>query len=217
MTDSDVFEDVLRTTRDFVRGEVVPLEDEIERTDAVPDRLRSTAADIGLFGWALPEEYGGLGLDMRQDVRLAIELGWTTPAFRSMLGTNNGIAGKALVGFGTDEQKTRWLPALASGDAVASFALTEDGAGSDPGGVRTRAARDTAGGGWVLSGAKRFITNAPRRTSSSCSEMVCRIADRAEGDHRPAVAARGPRPRLPRTADERGRCGLSRGAAGVMG
>lgn len=156
--DSDVFEDILRTVKDFVRGEVVPLEEEIEQSDAIPERLRRGAADMGLFGWALPEEYGGLGLDMRQDVRLAIELGWTTPAFRSMLGTNNGIAGKALVNFGTPEQRKRWLPALAAGSAVASFALTEDGAGSDPSGVRTRAVRE--GDSWVLSGAKRFITNA---------------------------------------------------------
>ncbi|MEU6116627.1 acyl-CoA dehydrogenase family protein [Streptomyces sp. NPDC047117] len=156
--DADVFQDILRTVRDFVRREVVPREDEIERTDDVPDELRRAAADMGLFGWSLPEEYGGLGLDMRQDVRLAFELGWTTPAFRSLMGTNNGIAGKALVNSGTEEQKKRWLPALASGTAIASFALTEDGAGSDPSGLRTRAVRD--GEGWVLTGAKRFITNA---------------------------------------------------------
>ncbi|POX42582.1 acyl-CoA dehydrogenase [Streptomyces sp. Ru73] len=157
--DADVFRDILRTVRDFVRNEVVPREDEIERTDHVPDELRRAAAGMGLFGWSLPEEYGGLGLDMRQDVRLAFELGWTTPAFRSLMGTNNGIAGKALVNSGTEEQQKRWLPALASGAAIASFALTEDGAGSDPSGLRTKAVRDGTGG-WVLTGAKRFITNA---------------------------------------------------------
>jgi len=158
--DNDVFDDIIRTVRDFVRNEVVPLEDEIEETDDIPERLQRGAAEMGLFGWSLPEEYGGLGLDMRQDVRLAIELGWTTPAFRSLMGTNNGIAGKAIVNFGSERQKQHWLPRMAEGKAIASFALTEDGAGSDPSGVRTRAVRD--GDAWVISGSKRFITNASR-------------------------------------------------------
>ncbi|MQA11093.1 MAG: acyl-CoA dehydrogenase [Pseudonocardiaceae bacterium] len=157
--DADVFADIVRTVREFVRDEVMPREDEIEQTNAIPQRLREMAAEMGLFGWALPEEYGGLGLSMSQDVRLAFELGHTAPAFRSMMGTNNGIAGQALVNFGTPDQQKRWLPALAAGQAVASFALTEDGAGSDPSRVRTRAVRD--GGEYVISGGKRFITNAP--------------------------------------------------------
>nr|WP_228047130.1 acyl-CoA dehydrogenase family protein [Saccharopolyspora sp. HNM0983] len=149
----------MRTVRDFVRTEVVPSEDEIEETDAIPERLRSKAADMGLFGFALPEEYGGLGLTTSEDVRLAMELGYAVPAFRSMFGTNNGIAGQVIVRNGTDEQRREWLPRLASGQAVASFALTEDGAGSDPSRVRTRAVRD--GADYLISGAKRFITNAP--------------------------------------------------------
>ncbi|MHA6800210.1 acyl-CoA dehydrogenase family protein [Bounagaea algeriensis] len=157
--DSELFDDVLRTVRDFVRSEVIPCEDEIEAADAIPQRLRDTAAEMGLFGFALPEEYGGLGLSTSEDVRLAMELGYTTPALRSMFGTNNGIAGQVLVGFGTEEQRKQWLPRLASGDAIASFALTEDGAGSDPSRVRTRAVRD--GDDYVLTGTKRFITNAP--------------------------------------------------------
>ncbi|WP_433868734.1 acyl-CoA dehydrogenase family protein [Saccharopolyspora sp. CA-218241] len=153
------FEDVLRTVRDFVRGEVVPAEDEIERTDAIPRRLRDTAAEMGLFGFALPEEHGGLGLTTSEDVRLAMELGYTVPSFRSLFGTNNGIAGQVIVKSGTEEQQRTWLPRLAAGDAIASFALTEDGAGSDPSSVRTTAVRD--GDHFVLSGSKRFITNAP--------------------------------------------------------
>ncbi|MER5387560.1 acyl-CoA dehydrogenase family protein [Saccharopolyspora sp. NPDC002686] len=157
--DPNVFDDVLRTVRDFVRGEVVPAEDEIERTDAIPQRLREAAAGMGLFGFALPEEHGGLGLLMSEDVRLAMELGYAVPAFRSMFGTNNGIAGQVIVKYGTEEQQKRWLPRLAAGEAIASFALTEDGAGSDPSSVKTKAVRD--GDEYVLSGAKRFITNAP--------------------------------------------------------
>lgn len=153
------FDDILRTVREFVRDEVVPAEDEIERTDSIPTRIREKAAAMGLFGYALPEEHGGLGLSMSQDVRLAVELGYTVPAFRSMFGTNNGIAGQVIVRYGTDAQQRRWLPRLAAGEAITSFALTEDGAGSDPSRVRTRAVRD--GDAFMLSGAKRFITNAP--------------------------------------------------------
>ena len=121
---------------------------------------------MGLFGYAIPQEWGGLGLDITQDVELAMEFGYTSLALRSMFGTNNGIAGQVLVGFGTDEQKATWLEALASGK-VASFALTEPGAGSNPAGLRTKAVRD--GGDWVITGEKRFITNAPSPTCSWCS------------------------------------------------
>jgi acyl-CoA dehydrogenase len=152
------FADVLDAVRRFVRTKVVPREDEIEETDAIPADLRRAAAEMGLFGYTLPEEYGGLGANLSQDVQLAFEFGYTTPAFRSMFGTNNGIAGQVLVNSGTDEQKQRWLPKLAGG-AIASFALTEAEAGSDPSGLTTKATRD--GDGYVLSGAKRFITNAP--------------------------------------------------------
>ncbi|MFD1824793.1 acyl-CoA dehydrogenase family protein [Mumia zhuanghuii] len=117
------------------------------------------AREMGLFGYAIDQEWGGLGLDLTQEVELAMELGYTTLAFRSMFGTNNGIAGQVLVNFGTDPQKAAWLERIASGEVVASFALTEAGAGSNPAGLRTRAAR--VEGGWALSGEKRFITNAP--------------------------------------------------------
>lgn len=153
------FAPVLAQVRDFVRTRVLPREQEIADADAVPDDLRKQAADMGLFGYAIPQEWGGLGLDLTQDVELAMELGYTSLALRSMFGTNNGIAGQVLVGFGTGEQKARWLERIASGDVVASFALTEPGAGSNPAGLRTKAVRD--GDDWVIDGQKRFITNAP--------------------------------------------------------
>ena len=156
--DDDDFQQILAQTRQFVRTVVVPREQEILASDRVPDDLRAQAKDMGLFGYAIPQEWGGLGLDITQDVELAMELGDTSLALRSMFGTNNGIAGQVLVGFGTDEQKATWLEALASGK-VASFALTEPGAGSNPAGLRTKAVRD--GADWVISGEKRFITNAP--------------------------------------------------------
>jgi acyl-CoA dehydrogenase len=156
--DDDDFQQILKQTRQFVRTVVVPREQEIAASDRVPDDLRDQAKDMGLFGYAIPQEWGGLGLDITQDVELAMEFGYTSLALRSMFGTNNGIAGQVLVGFGTDEQKATWLEALASGK-VASFALTEPGAGSNPAGLRTKAVRD--GGDWVISGEKRYITNAP--------------------------------------------------------
>ncbi|MGE2712748.1 acyl-CoA dehydrogenase family protein [Mycolicibacterium litorale] len=159
VSDED-FREILAQTRHFVRTAVVPRESEILAEDKVPDDLREQAKKMGLFGYAIPQDWGGLGLDLTQDVELAMEFGYTSLALRSMFGTNNGIAGQVLVGFGTDEQKQQWLGGIASGDVVASFALTEPGAGSNPAGLRTKAVRD-GGDHWVISGQKRFITNAP--------------------------------------------------------
>ncbi|KZB83157.1 acyl-CoA dehydrogenase family protein [Amycolatopsis regifaucium] len=153
------FKPILTLVRDFVRAKVVPREREIMDTDAIPDDLREQVAEMGLFGYAIPEEWGGLGLDLTQDVELAMEFGYTALALRSMFGTNNGIAGQVLVNFGTEEQKAEWLERIASGEVVASFALTEPGAGSNPAGLRTKAVRD--GDDWVIDGEKCFITNAP--------------------------------------------------------
>jgi acyl-CoA dehydrogenase len=149
------FADILAQVRRFIRGDVVPRENEIMAADRIPDDLRKTAAAMGLFGYALPAEFGGLGLNLGQDVELAMEFGYTTLALRSMFGTNNGIAGQVLARFGTDAQKEKWLGRLASGEVIASFALTEPGAGSNPRGLRTKAQRD--GEDWVLDGHKRFI------------------------------------------------------------
>jgi acyl-CoA dehydrogenase len=159
----DDFKEILAQTRHFVRTAVVPREHEIVAEDRVPDDLRDQAKKMGLFGYAIPQAWGGLGLNLAQDVELAMELGYTSLALRSMFGTNNGIAGQVLVGFGTDEQKSRWLEGIASGDVVASFALTEPGAGSNPSGLRTKAVRHGVGKDtdWVISGQKQYITNAP--------------------------------------------------------
>jgi acyl-CoA dehydrogenase len=155
----DDFRDILAQTRHFVRSVIVPRESEIAEGDRVPDDIQQQAKAMGLFGYAIPQQCGGLGLNIVQDVELALELGYTSLAVRSMFGTNNGIAGQVLVGFGTEEQKARWLEPMAVGEVVASFALTEPGAGSNPAGLRTRAVRD--GDGWLINGQKRWITNAP--------------------------------------------------------
>ncbi|WP_440712455.1 acyl-CoA dehydrogenase family protein [Gordonia sp. FQ] len=156
----DDFDSILTSVREFVQTKVIPREREIADTDAMPDDIRQACKDMGLFGYAIPQEWGGLGLNLVQDVELAMELGYTTLALRSMFGTNNGIAGQVLVNFGTDEQKAGWLEGIASGDVVASFALTEPGAGSNPAGLRTKARQDE-NGDWIIDGEKCFITNAP--------------------------------------------------------
>ena len=157
--DPSDFADVLASVREFVREQVVPREDEIEEADEVPVPLREACTAMGLYGFAIPEAYGGIGLSMSEEVELAMELGWTTPSLRSLFGTNNGIAGQVLLTGGTEEQRAEWLPRLASGEVVASFALTEPEAGSDPSSLTTKAVRD--GEEYVLSGSKRWITNAP--------------------------------------------------------
>ncbi len=158
MNEAD-FTMVLSEARRFVRDRVVPLEAQIDEKDEIPAEIREAARQMGLFGFALPEEYGGLGLSMQEEVRLMFELGYTTPSLRSMFGTNNGIAGHVLMVGGTEDQKAQWLPRIASGEVTASFALTEAEAGSDPSTLTTRARRE--GDEWVIDGSKRYITNAP--------------------------------------------------------
>ncbi|HXF22457.1 MAG TPA: acyl-CoA dehydrogenase family protein [Streptosporangiaceae bacterium] len=163
--DPAVFAEVLSSTRQFIRERVVPREAEIDDRDEVPEDLQQAARQLGLYGYALPEEYGGLGLSMTEEVQLVFELGYTTPALRSLFGTNNGIAGHVLMVGGTPAQQAQWLPRIASGEVTTSFALTEPEAGSDPSTLITRAdpvkGDGEGGGGWAISGTKRYITNAP--------------------------------------------------------
>src|SRR6202022_1919362 len=136
------FDQLLDLLRDFIRHEVMPAEAGIDESDEIPGRLIAQAKEMGLYGYALPAEFGGLGLSVPQQVRLNMELGYTSPAFRSLFGTNNGIAGQVLVLAGTEGQRKQWLPRLASGEVVASFALTEPDAGSDPGRLVTSGVPD---------------------------------------------------------------------------
>lgn len=157
--DSETLDQLLETIRRFVRERLVPLEHEVAENDAIPAEIVNAMREMGLFGLSIPEEHGGLGLTMEEEVRVAFELGRTSPAFRSLIGTNNGIGSQGIVIDGTGEQKRKYLPRLASGELVGSFALTEPEAGSDAGSLRTSARRD--GDFYVLNGTKRFITNAP--------------------------------------------------------
>lgn len=157
--DRETLSDLLATISRFVRERLVPNEAKVADEDRVPDDILADMKALGLFGLSLPEEYGGLGLTMEEEVSVAFELGQTSPAFRSMMGTNNGIGGQGIVMDGTPEQKAFWLPKLAAGDVIGSFALTEPNAGSDAASLQTSARLE--GDHYVLNGTKRFITNAP--------------------------------------------------------
>jgi acyl-CoA dehydrogenase len=158
--DPETFDALIDTVRRFVGERLRPLEADVEAADAIPDAVVAEMKEMGLFGLSIAEEYGGLGLDMVEECRVAIEMGRTTPAFRSTFGTNVGIGSQGLVMAGTPEQKAEWLPRIASGEIVTSFALTEPDVGSDSGSVKTRAVRD--GDVYRLSGTKRYITNADK-------------------------------------------------------
>jgi len=158
--DPETLDALIDTVRRFVAERLRPLEEKVAEEDEIPEDVVREMREMGLFGLSIPEEHGGLGLTMSEEVRVALEFGRTTPAFRSVFGTNVGIGSQGLVMAGSDAQKRQWLPRIASGEIVTSFALTEPGAGSDGASVQTRAVRD--GEVYRLSGSKRFITNADK-------------------------------------------------------
>ena len=158
--DTESFDILLATVQRFVRERLVPAEDYLEEHDEVPPAIVEEMKELGLFGLTVPEEYGGIGLSVSQEVLVNYELGRTAPAFRSVFGTNIGIGSQGILMDGTPEQKAEYLPRVASGELVMSFALTEPDAGTDAASLKTRAELD--GDHYVLNGTKRFITNAPR-------------------------------------------------------
>ncbi|BAE51403.1 acyl-CoA dehydrogenase family protein [Paramagnetospirillum magneticum] len=157
--DQEILNQLLDTLSRFVRERLVPNEERIAEDDALPAEIIAEMKDLGLFGLSIPEEYGGLGLTMEEEVLCAFEIGQTSPAFRSIFGTNNGIGSQGIIIDGTEEQKQKYLPRLATGELIASFALTEPNAGSDAASLRTTARKD--GDHYIVNGTKRFITNAP--------------------------------------------------------
>ncbi|MDY0067256.1 MAG: acyl-CoA dehydrogenase family protein [Steroidobacteraceae bacterium] len=157
--DHDALRSLLETVSRFVRERLVQAEQTVEESDEIPADIIAAMKTMGLFGLTIPEEYGGLGLTMEEEVLVMFEMGQTSPAFRSLFGTTIGIGSQGILMDGTEEQKARYLPRLASGELIASFALTEPEAGSDAASLRTSAT--LSGESYVLNGAKRFITNAP--------------------------------------------------------
>ncbi len=158
--DPETFDALIDGIRRFVAERLRPNEALVADSDDIPADLVAEMKDMGLFGLSIDPEYGGLGLSMLEEIKVAIELGKTSPAMRSTFGTNVGIGSQGLVMAGTPEQKSAWLPRIASGEVITSFALTEPDIGSDSANVKTRAVRD--GNQWKLTGTKRYITNADR-------------------------------------------------------
>jgi acyl-CoA dehydrogenase len=157
--DQETFALLRETVRRFVDERLIPNEDRVENEDAVPQEIIDEMRDLGLFGLTVPVEYGGLGLTSSEEIQVIYELGRTSFAYRSVIGTTVGIGSQGIVMDGTPEQKAQWLPKLAEG-MFASFALTEPNAGSDAGSITTTAIRD--GDVYRVNGTKRYITNAPR-------------------------------------------------------
>lgn len=150
---------LLEEIRRWVRDVAIPAEDLVEMRDEVPEELVADMRRRGFFGWSIPEQFGGAGLTCEELVLAAMELSQCSTAFRARVGTNTGIGSESLVADGTEEQKARYLPALASGEITGCFALTEPDAGSDAIALTSTAVRD--GDDYVLNGTKCFITNAP--------------------------------------------------------
>jgi acyl-CoA dehydrogenase len=157
--DQETLNVLLDTLRRFVRERLIPNEEAVVETDEIPADIAAEMKALGLFGLTIPEEYGGLGVTMEEEALVIMELCHASPAFRSLIGTTVGIGSQGILFDGTEEQKAKYLPRLATGELIASFALTEPDAGSDAASLRTTAIRD--GDHYVVNGTKRFITNAP--------------------------------------------------------
>jgi len=159
MTDREETVELLaQAVRRFAREQLVPAEATVEATEAIPATIARQLRELGLFGMTTPEAYGGLGLNMAEEVRLVFEVAYASPVFRAFFGTTNGVGTLGIVHDGTEAQRERYLPRIATGELMASFCLTEPDAGSDAASLTTRAVRD--GDHYVINGTKRYITNA---------------------------------------------------------
>lgn len=157
----EAFHSLLAEVRRFVRAECIPIETLVDQQDEIPEAVVQRMRELGLFGHSIPEAYGGAGLTSEELTLVNIEVSQAATAFRARFGGNTGIASESLIVDGTEEQKQRYLPRLASGEMTGCFALTEPDAGSDATALSTLAIRDGDGDGYVINGRKCFITNAP--------------------------------------------------------
>jgi len=177
--DQATLDQLLTIVKRFVREKLMPLEEYVEEHDEIPTDLIEEMKALGLFGLSIPESYGGLGLNMIEEAIVMQEVGYTSPAFRSVFATNVGIGSQGILIDGTSEQKEKYLPKLASGEYIGSFALTEPDAGSDAASIQMRAKLD--GDSYVLNGTKRYITNAPRAGLFTVMARTGTTEERAHG------------------------------------
>jgi len=157
--DQETLDQLLNTVRRFVRERLIPNEKTVEETDSIPPEIIAEMKEVGLFGLTIPQEYGGIGLNMEEEAKIIFEITQAAPAFRSAFASTIGIGSQGIVMDGTEEQKSKYLPRLAAGDIIGAFCLTEPDVGSDAASLKTSARRDRDD--YVLNGTKRFITNAP--------------------------------------------------------
>lgn len=154
----DVIE-MKKSIRDFIDHTVDPIADQIEKEDRIPEHIMKMTKEIGLFGLSIPEQYGGTGIDMVGKCGIYEEIGRTSNGYTTVIGAHTGIGSVGIVEIGTEEQKRKYLPGMASGDIIGAFALTEPSAGSHAVALKTTAVRK--GDKYILNGSKHYITNAP--------------------------------------------------------
>ena len=154
----DTLTRLVDAVRRFTREVLLPAEPTVEESGEIPGHVVRGLRELGLFGMTIPQEYGGLGLSTLEEASLVFEVGYAQPAFRSYFGTTNGVGTLGIINYGSQAQRQKYLPQLASGEMMASFCLTEADAGSDAASLTTRAVRD--GESWIINGSKRFVTNA---------------------------------------------------------
>ena len=165
--DRDTLNQLLGTVERFVAERLRPLEERVAEEDRIPPEIVAEMRELGLFGLSIPEEYGGLGLTMAEEAQVAFRLGGTSPAFRSIIGTNNGIGSQGIVIDGTHEQKAKYLPRMASGEIIGSFCLTEPRPARTP--ARSRRARAATAMTIISSTARSASSPTRRRRGSSPS------------------------------------------------
>lgn len=149
--------DLQQMVRDFAQNEIAPIAAEIDRTDEFPRELIRKMGELGLMGIPIPEEYDGVGADFTSYMLAIEEISYASASVGVILAVHTSVGTMPILNFGTEEQKQKYVPAMARGELIGAFGLTEPGAGSDASGIRTRAVKD--GDNYVLNGSKVFITN----------------------------------------------------------
>jgi alkylation response protein AidB-like acyl-CoA dehydrogenase len=170
--------DVIATVREFVDREVIPVADELEHQDEFPEKIVEGMKELGLFGLTVPEEHGGAGLDLLTYALAGVELSRGWMSLSGILNTHF-MAVYLLKKFGSDEQKQRWLPRMATGELRAALSMSEPGAGSDVQSIQCRAVRD--GDTFVVNGTKMWVTNGLR---AGLVVLLCKTDPSADPPHR---------------------------------